>query len=128
MFNLDFLKSVQLKSNTIAISNEDVLATLNKFTATVIADAIKRCTIHHPSVNVYYSGGGIHNMLLINHLKNDLPDVNFATTDELGIIPDAKEAILFALLANETLVGDPIDFENRSGLPSITMGKICLPY
>jgi anhydro-N-acetylmuramic acid kinase len=128
LFNLEFLKSVQLKSKTIAISNEDVLATLNKFTATVIADAIKRCTIHNSSVNVYYSGGGIHNKLLIKHLKEDLPHINFATTDELGIIPDAKEAILFALLANETLVGDPIDFENRSGLPSITMGKICLPY
>jgi anhydro-N-acetylmuramic acid kinase len=101
---------------------------LNKFTAIVIADSIKRCITDEEPVAVYFSGGGIHNKLLTAHLRTVLPTVRFATTDELGILPDAKEAVLFALLANETLMGELIDFGNRSGLPSISMGKICLPF
>lgn len=128
LFNLDFLSAAQVKSNTNDISPQDVLATLNKLTATVIENAIQRCTENQELVTVYYSGGGIHNKLLVKHLKVGLPNVQFKTTDKLGINPDAKEAVLFALLANETLVGNPIDFHNRAGLPSISMGKICLPF
>jgi anhydro-N-acetylmuramic acid kinase len=128
LFNLEFLASAQLTSNTQNISSQNVLATLNKFTAIVIADSIKRCITDEEPVAVYFSGGGIHNKLLTAHLRTVLPTVRFATTDELGILPDAKEAVLFALLANETLMGELIDFGNRSGLPSISMGKICLPF
>jgi anhydro-N-acetylmuramic acid kinase len=128
LFNLDFLSAAQLKSNTSDISPQDVLATLNKLSATVIANAIQRCRHNRDLLTVYYSGGGIHNKSLVRHLKADLPDVEFKTTDELGINPDAKEAVLFALLANETLMGNPMDFHNRTGLPSVSMGKICLPF
>lgn len=69
----------------------------------------------------------MHNPLLVKLLKNALPKVIFNTTDELEINPDAKEAVLFALLANETLAGNPINFGEREGVPSICMGKICLP-
>lgn len=128
LFNLDFLYAAQSKSKTLDLSPEDVLATLNKLTATVITNALKRCLEQQKPATVYYSGGGIHNKLLVAHLKSDLPYVKFKSTDELGINSDAKEAVLFALLANEMLIGDPIDFANRSGLPSVLMGKICLPF
>ena len=55
-----------------------------------------------------------------------LPSVTFHDTLEKGIQPDAKEAVLFALLANECISGNPEDFK-ESGLPSIRMGKISLP-
>ena len=128
LFNLSYLKTAQSASNTTAISKEDVLATLNRLTASVIVDAIKSCIGKHQSVTVFYSGGGIHNKLLINYLKADLPGVIFSSTEELGVHPDAKEAVLFALLANETLVGEPIDFGNSTGIPTVFMGKICFPH
>jgi len=34
---------------------------------------------------------------------------------------------LFAVLANETLTGKPIDFGRRSRIPSVLMGKISFP-
>ena len=73
------------------------------------------------------SGGGMHNPLLVSLLRQALPKANFTTTDELQINPDAKEAVLFALLANETLAGNPINFGDREGVPSVCMGKISLP-
>ncbi|MNY63633.1 anhydro-N-acetylmuramic acid kinase [compost metagenome] len=69
----------------------------------------------------------MHNPLLVAALKAALPNAAFYTTDDLAINPDAKEAVLFAVLANETLAGERTDFGEREGVPSITMGKICLP-
>jgi anhydro-N-acetylmuramic acid kinase len=42
------------------------------------------------------------------------------TTAELAVNPDAKEAVLFALLANEAVAGE-------NGAPGIYMGKVSFP-
>lgn len=126
LFNLAYLDKAMKESGTLGLKNEDIMATLCSFTAHVIADAVIRC-FSNKVVRVYMSGGGMHNPLLVKHLKLMLPEVGFYTTDHLEINPDAKEAMLFALLANETLVGEPIDFGKRKGVPSVFMGKISLP-
>ncbi|HEY0771425.1 MAG TPA: anhydro-N-acetylmuramic acid kinase, partial [Sphingobacteriaceae bacterium] len=59
-------------------------------------------------------------------LNSALPFAKFADTNQLGINPDAKEAVLFAVLANETVAGKPVNFGDRTGVPSVCMGKICL--
>ena len=125
------------------ISNEDILATLCEFTATGIADAIERSIAQSSKVNhvmtrrsliqeinpdfeIYLSGGGMHNPLLVQKLSEKL-NRNLRDTRELEVDPDAKEAVLFALLANECLTGGRLDFGSRPGLPSVAMGKISLP-
>jgi len=127
LFNLVYLERAQERSATKMLSHEDVLATLCQFTADVIIDGISKCFTGSEVVYVYLSGGGMHNPLLVEQLKAGLPHVHFKSTADLGINPDAKEAVLFAVLANETLVGEPIDFGKRKGVPSVCMGKICLP-
>lgn len=127
LFSLSYLNNAQERSNTLNISKEDVLATLCHFTAKVIADAIKKANSSSAMPKIFMSGGGMRNPLLVELLENELPTTVFSTTDELEINPDAKEAVLFALLANETLAGNPISFGNREGVPSVCMGKICLP-
>ncbi|MNR15745.1 anhydro-N-acetylmuramic acid kinase [compost metagenome] len=69
----------------------------------------------------------MHNPLLVKLLHIELPFCEFLTTEDLNINPDAKEAVLFAVLANETLCGKPINFGNRQGVPAVCMGKISLP-
>ena len=50
------------------------------------------------------------------------------TTAEKNIDPDAKEAMLFALLANECIAGNASDFgEASAACPAIAMGKISFP-
>lgn len=128
LFNLKYLQAAQERSNTTNLSNEDVMATLCRFSSQVIVNSIKKCFENNLSPAIYMSGGGMHNSLLVKQLKDGLPEAKFYTTDDLQIHPDAKEAVLFAVLANETLVGTAIDFGNRTGVPSICMGKICLPF
>lgn len=127
LFNMDYLKEAQMQSSTSAIPNEDILATLCHFSANAIVDALKRTLNDAALPKIFMSGGGMHNLLLVSLLKQALPNVVFSTTDELQINPDAKEAVLFALLANETLAGNPINFGDREGVPSVCMGKISLP-
>ncbi|WP_316770709.1 anhydro-N-acetylmuramic acid kinase [Pedobacter frigiditerrae] len=127
LFSLAYLIQAQEVSGTINLCEEDVLATLCHFSAKGIIDAIKRTIDSSTMPKIFMSGGGMHNPLLVEILKEALPTALFSTTDELEINPDAKEAVLFALLANETIAGNPINFGDREGVPSVCMGKISLP-
>ncbi len=109
-----------------APSSLDLMATLNQLTAETIANAIRALPAKDPEV--FVSGGGAHNPLLRERLDQWLPGISIQTTDALGIDPDAKEAILFALVANELVAGEAETFKDRlHGGPAVTMGKISLP-
>jgi len=128
VFNLDYLEEAKQKTNTSSLSFEDTMATLNHFSADVIATALKKIFANKP-FKIYSSGGGIHNPLLIQNIKKQLPHANFLTTAELGIHPDAKEAVLFATLANECICGGNVQYgSGRNGIPSVSMGKISFPH
>jgi anhydro-N-acetylmuramic acid kinase len=58
---------------TAGLSKENIMATLNKFTATIINDAIRNVTKDHKNCKLFISGGGIHNPLLMDHIKKELP-------------------------------------------------------
>ncbi|MBS4043959.1 MAG: anhydro-N-acetylmuramic acid kinase [Chitinophagaceae bacterium] len=125
IFNLNFIEDALAK--TKGISEEDVLATLSLFTAKTIANAIQQ-NIFEQDFTIYTSGGGIHNPLLMLNLQNELPNIKIESTATLGINPNAKEAILFAVLANECISGDSEFYtSNHKNIPIITMGKISLP-
>lgn len=127
LFNLDYLKEAQKRSDTVALSAEDVMATLNRFSAQAIINGIRRQAAGLANVSVYISGGGLHNPLLFDDIKANLPDCKVESFASLGIDPDAKEAVLFALLANETLAGAKTNVEHIKDSPAVCMGKISLP-
>ena len=128
LFNLDYLQLAKEKSLTQAISIEDSMATLNKFSADTIIEAILQATDKNKNYKIFSSGGGMHNPLLMQHLKDALPHFSFSTTAELNINPDAKEAVLFAVLANECICGNGSYLQkNIEGMPAVSMGKISFP-
>ena len=128
LFGIDYVKKAQISSETENISVNDLLATLTRFSAETIAEAIQNAigNARDENFTIYMSGGGVHNPLLVNWLKELLP-FDFQKTDDLGISGDAKEAVLFAILANETICGGKSDFGTRKGIPSVCMGKISFP-
>ncbi len=128
LFNLPYLQDAIEKSATGSITKEDIMATLNLFSAGTTAEAIKKCIDKGEEYSIYVSGGGMHNPLLMENIKSQLPGMKFYTTDDLAISPDAKEAVLFALLANECVCGEKINVgKGRNKIPSVTMGKVSLP-
>ncbi len=130
LFSVEYVENALKKSNCKNISIEDLLATLTRFTAETIADAVKINMINInqdlKEITIYASGGGVHNPLLMQWLTELLP-CKFRNINDLGFSGDAKEAVLFAILANETLAGGNSQFDLKNGIPSVSMGKISLP-
>ena len=126
LFNLDYIIQAQMALGTM-LSHEDVLATLNMFTAQTISEAINKVVGDQSVYTMYISGGGMHNHLLMKHLKQLLPSITIKSSMEIGILPDAKEAILFALLGNEAVAGTPLLAGGNATKVATTMGKISFP-
>lgn len=108
---------------------DDLLSTLTRFTA----EAIRRSYAEHVAPRarideVILSGGGVHNATLVAHLEELFAPIPVLTTAALGVDPDAKEALAFAILANETLHGLPANVPAATGAagPRV-LGKIVLP-
>ncbi len=119
LFNLKYVTDAQQKTGTVNISNKDLICTLSAFTAKAITAFITD-NFKNDFIKIYTSGGGAKNIYIINYLKNELPVASIAETSSIGINPDAKEAILFALLGNEALCGEPVKIGNN---PAVLMGK-----
>ena len=87
---------------------EDVQATLLMLTATTIAEAVDGAQ------EIYLCGGGAHNGALRRALCALLPRRSIRTTDALDVDGDYLEAIAFAWLARQNLLG------HTANLPQVT--------
>jgi len=125
LFNLQYLENASHCAGVKLDNHSNVMATLNRFTADTIASAVKEITDRVDTVTIYTSGGGMHNPLLMKNLQQQLPQFIFDTTGVLHLNPDAKEAVLFAVLANESIAGGDIKIP---GNPFVSMGKISFPH
>ncbi|WP_234736167.1 anhydro-N-acetylmuramic acid kinase [Tellurirhabdus bombi] len=127
LFSIDYIRLAQQRSRTTSLTAEDLMATLTRFSAETIAEAVLKVLKPGEIYHVYMSGGGMHNPVLTGSIRELLPNCHFSTSDELGISGDAKEAVLFAVLANEAMVGGTTSFGDRQGVPTVSMGKISFP-
>ncbi len=93
-FNMDWL---QRQANTRDLCPEDIQATLLEFSMQTIANAIK--THFQECEEIYVCGGGASNPAMLSRLQLLLASTKLMTTEELGIHPDAIEAVTFAWLA-----------------------------
>ena len=89
-----------------------IQATLCRLTARCIADAIQQ---HAPETDeVFTCGGGANNKSLMAMLKEEIPGIRLGSTSELGVDPQWVEAIAFAWLARQNILGLP------GNLPAVT--------
>lgn len=128
LFNMKFFQEAQRNANALDISTADLVATLTRFTAETIAEAIQEYVPDWQASTVYMSGGGAKNLTLTKHLHELLAPCQFNELRTLGFPPTAKEATLFALLAHQTLTGTVLRLGNNpTHIPAISLGKISLP-
>jgi len=109
-FNLEWLE--RLLSYHSGLIPEDIQATLVALTTQSITTAIKAAAPDCQQVLV--CGGGIHNLALMEQLQHELPQCRIESTSHFGADPDWVEAIAFAWLARQTLLG------LSGNLPSVT--------
>jgi anhydro-N-acetylmuramic acid kinase len=100
----------------------DLVATATAFTARSIADAYRRFLGRVDEVVV--GGGGARNPVLMQMLAEALPGVRVMTHEAVGIDSDAKEAIAFALLANDCILGLSTNVPGATGGRPAVLGKV----
>lgn len=127
LFNLRYLSEAQKATKTVHLPESDVMATLCAFSAATTVSAIQRVLHIADTPHIYVSGGGLHNPTLMKLIRDGLPHLPISSFDKLGLLPDAKEAALFALLANETIAGNAANARALANAPAVCMGKISLP-
>ncbi|MCL4149216.1 UNVERIFIED_CONTAM: hypothetical protein GTU68_010624 [Idotea baltica] len=76
---------------------------------------------------LWVAGGGVHNACLMGALKGGIPG-GATSTAELGVDPDAREALVFAVLAGRCLLGEATTRPEATGARSgKILGKISQP-
>jgi anhydro-N-acetylmuramic acid kinase len=121
------LQDTTVESSILALSPYDAVATLTAFTAHSIADAYERFLPTLPD-EVIVGGGGARNPVLMQMLQERLSPIPVLTHENIGIDSDAKEAIAFALMANETMLGNPANLPSVTGAARpVLLGKLTLP-
>jgi anhydro-N-acetylmuramic acid kinase len=93
----------------------DLLATLTALTVRSIGDAYRSWILPRGLDEVFLTGGGARNPALWDALVRELDPVPLRPGRELGMDPDAKEAMAFALLAWAHLRGIPANVPEATG-------------
>ncbi|MTI71242.1 MAG: anhydro-N-acetylmuramic acid kinase [Firmicutes bacterium] len=125
-FGQDFSLFLLDKYRSLGVDIYDILTTFTYFTAKSIADSYKNWVIpKHNLDEVIIGGGGSYNKTLLNMLRNELDSVKIKTQEDIGSSSDAKEAVAFAILANETIHGNTNNVSNVTKAErQVVMGKI----
>jgi len=121
-FGLQFCRPLVEKWRN-RLSDYDVITTVTAFTAESISFAYRRFL--GAVDEVILGGGGSNNPVLVEMIRERLPDVRLLRHEDLGISSDAKEAIAFAILANEAMRGNTMNLPGATGArKQVVLGKI----
>ena len=105
------------------VSLVDLVATATEFTACSIAGAVLGLegTFH----DVIVAGGGCHNRVLMRRLQALLPGMVVMNSKRVGVDPDSKEAVAFAVLAYQTKLGLGGNLPSATGARrAVVLGKL----
>ena len=110
------------------ISLQDMMATLLSLTVYSITSSYNEFIFPKWDVSeIIFSGGGCKNPILMEKLSKNLAPIKSSTSDDYGIPSDAKEAVAFAVLANELVSGNTNNLLGVTGAQrKVPMGKIAL--
>ena len=130
VFNLawlqDELQTFDQTSVYTHYSSADVQATLTELTAMSASAQINNFITTDKNSSVSVCGGGALNDYLMTRLQAHLPHSTVMTTDHLGLAPTWVEAVAFAWLARQTLMGETGNLPAVTGAnKGVVLGQVC---
>ena len=129
-FNLAWLQDELQKFDQASVyvrySSADVQATLTELTAVSASAQINLFINAQVNSSVYVCGGGALNNYLMHRLQAHLPHCTVETTASLGLDPTWVEAVAFAWLARQTLMGETGNLPAVTGASKgVVLGQVC---
>jgi anhydro-N-acetylmuramic acid kinase len=129
-FGREYAGDVLARCRKEKLTDASILATGTRLTAASIHQAYDRFVHPHFAVQeLILSGGGAHNIALLEAVAELFDGVRVVTSDYYGLDVDAKEAAAFALLGHLSLEGEAGNVPAVTGashpvvLGSITPGE-----
>jgi anhydro-N-acetylmuramic acid kinase len=126
-----FVRRVLASARRWRLRDEDVIATATAYTAATMAEAYRRFVFprldakERGRLQIILGGGGAKNPELRRQLSQRLGAGALLTHEDFGIANAAKEALAFAILAHETLLGRPANVPRATGARrAVVLGKI----
>jgi anhydro-N-acetylmuramic acid kinase len=114
-------------ARTEALGLADRLRTAAAITGEAVAKGVAMSGPGRPD-EVFVSGGGARNAILVEEIRARLRLPAIASTDALNVPVEAKEAMAFAFLAHETLCGRPGNVPSATGARrEVILGSITPP-
>ncbi|MCQ6521067.1 MULTISPECIES: anhydro-N-acetylmuramic acid kinase AnmK [Bacillus] len=112
-------------------SKENILTTVTMFTASSIVYHYKEFILpYYEIAEVILGGGGSYNDTLVEMIRYGLKDekCTIFIQEDIGYSSEAKEAIAFAILANETYHRNPSNVPSATGAKkSVVLGNVTYP-
>lgn len=112
-------------------SKENILTTGTMFTASSIVHHYKEFILPYYEIDeVILGGGGSYNNTLVEMIRYGLKDekCTIFIQEDIGYSSEAKEAIAFAILANETYHRNPSNVPSATGAKkSVVLGNVTFP-
>jgi anhydro-N-acetylmuramic acid kinase len=125
-FSRSFTAELLRSARAEGIADEDTVATATAFTTYAIADSYRRfITPYYILDEVIVGGGGPKNPTIMASLRDLLAPIPVRTHEDFGIPGDAREALSWAILANEALLSHPANVPQVTGARrAVVLGKI----
>jgi anhydro-N-acetylmuramic acid kinase len=116
-YGLQYTEQVISRAKERGLSVEDLLATCTALTAQTMANHYQKwCFSRFKVDEIIVSGGGARNLTLMKMFKERCPaQISWLQPEDCGVPRDVKEAMAFAILANETLCGLPGNLPSATG-------------
>ncbi len=106
---------------------EDLCASAVEFLARTIAQDLARLPERMPLRELLVAGGGVHHRPWMQALER-LTGCPVRSAGERGVNPDAREGLVFAVLAARCVLGIPSSRAEATGAaPGRVLGKLCWP-
>jgi anhydro-N-acetylmuramic acid kinase len=130
-FGEPFVKRLLASARRLKLPDADIVTTATAFTAASIAGAYENFIFKklapgaRQKLQVILGGGGAKNRTLRRMLAERVSPSAVLTQEDFGHSNAAKEALAFAVLAHETLQGQPANVPSATGAKwPVVLGKI----
>ncbi|OLZ09079.1 anhydro-N-acetylmuramic acid kinase [Sulfobacillus thermosulfidooxidans] len=126
-FSLKYLQMILDKFP--AVEPRDMMATMAEFTVQAILQSLHRVPFLDEVSFLIGNGGGVYNDVVINSLKQQIPQhIHFVLSDQFGIPAKSNEAVKFATLGFATIHHLSGNIPHASGATRfVVLGRVHYP-
>ncbi len=120
----------KFKKPLMKLKLENAVATVTHATIQSIVAAYKNYVLSkYPIQSIVFTGGGAKNSFMLEQIQIHLPEVKIETSETYGISVNQTEALGFALLGLEKLLGRPANSPEATGASAhVLCGEIAVGH